>query len=131
MVPFANNERANQTTQPSSYTPQYTGDQHQSISLPVESLNMIANNSYQTNPFEIFRFEIPGFKIIIIPTISSYVNLNNLDMQNQLQPDHHLTTNIFTDNSQTQFQHFQQKLNDYLSILIIFTTLGVLGQNFE
>ena len=61
---------------------------------------MIANNSY--------HFEIPGFKIIVIPTpissISSpYSNLNNLDMQNQFQQDY-VPWDIITDNSQARLQ---------------------------
>jgi hypothetical protein len=66
-------------------------------------------NSFQTNS-EIFRFEIPGFKIIItcIPTTSSLVNL---DMQNQFQQNY--SSNIVNDNSQTQFQQ------DYTSPSIV------------
>jgi hypothetical protein len=62
---FLNNDSA---TQPLSYAPQYI-DQ-----TPLNSLNAMIVQS------EIFRFEIPGFKIIIIPASSP---LANLDMQNQ------------------------------------------------
>jgi hypothetical protein len=70
-------------TPTTSYAPQYTA-----------SLNVIANNSSQTNCSEIF-FEIPlEFKIIIkcIPTTST--------VQNQFQQDY--TSNIVADNLQTQ-----------------------------
>ena len=47
-------------------------------STPLNSLNtMIANPSQS----EIFRFEIPGFRIIVIPTSSPFANLTDLDAQ--------------------------------------------------
>jgi hypothetical protein len=100
---FAGDEHATtRTTQPfphpSQYTPQYNS---YDISPPFSSPNMIPN-SFQ-NHSEVFRFEIPGFKIIIIPNFSpNSSNLDNLDTQNQSQV--FTSPNIATDNSQTRFQ---------------------------
>jgi hypothetical protein len=66
---FLNNGNA----QPLSSAQQYTD---QNISSTLNSLNTMIANSSQS---EIFRFEIPGFQIIIIPT-SPHANV---DMQNQ------------------------------------------------
>ncbi|GBB84884.1 hypothetical protein RclHR1_11470005 [Rhizophagus clarus] len=70
------------STTTSSYTPQYIGH-----NVNYNSSQFIQNvspqfNFPQTNNSQLFRFEIPGFEIIIIPTSSSFVNLNNLNMQN-------------------------------------------------
>src|ERR1044072_7062684 len=75
---FVNNEDSTSTTQSSYYAPQYAN-------RGTPSLN---TNFSQSNNSEIFRFEIPGFKIIVIPTSSPFANLTNLDMQNQFQQDY-------------------------------------------
>jgi len=105
-----NNENVTSATQSSSYAPpQYTSSH---VSLPLNSPNMITTNPSQTNHSEILRFEIPGFKIIIIPTSSPtpplYGNLNNLDTQNQFQQDY-ASSNVVADNSnpQIQFNNFR------------------------
>jgi hypothetical protein len=62
----------------SSYAPQYI-DNYVNQNTPQFNQNIPPP---QTNNSQIFRFEIPGFKIIIVPTSSSsFVNLNNLDME--------------------------------------------------
>ncbi|CAB4427070.1 unnamed protein product [Rhizophagus irregularis] len=57
-------------------------------------------NTPQTDNSEIFRFNIPGFKIIVIP---NSVNLANLDLQNLFPQDSN--PNIVTENSQTHSQN--------------------------
>ncbi|RGB43896.1 hypothetical protein C1646_749104 [Rhizophagus diaphanus] len=102
-----NNENQTTTTQSFSYEPQYTShtshDSH--ITSPLNSLNMITNSS-QINRSDIFKFEIPGFKIVVIPTSStissSYANLNNFDTQNQV----HTSPIVDSHNSQNQFNNF-------------------------
>jgi len=60
-----------------------------SIQHPPQSVMNIlpAVNSpqIQTNNSGIFRFDIPGFHIVILPTTSPLVNLNDPDLQYQLQ----------------------------------------------
>ncbi|PKY42179.1 hypothetical protein RhiirA4_504137 [Rhizophagus irregularis] len=75
----------------SYHAPQYNSD--------------IQNNFSSVNPpqpdnSEIFRLNIPGFKIIIIP---NSVNLANLDLQNLFPQDSN--PNIVTENSQTYSQN--------------------------
>jgi hypothetical protein len=62
--------------------------------------NFFSNNSPQTDNSEIFKLNIPGFIIIVIP---DSVNLANLDLQNFFQQDS--IPNIVTDNSQTHLQN--------------------------
>ncbi|RIA95120.1 hypothetical protein C1645_758229 [Glomus cerebriforme] len=107
---FVNNEYLS-----SSHAPQYTNynvDQNL-VQNPSQTIQNMSSpsflNSCQTN--EIFRFEIPGFKIFIVPTSptsptpsSPIVNLNN-NMQNQdLNYFDSSSSNIVTDDSKTQFQ---------------------------
>ena len=56
-----------------------------SSSLPDNSFNspQIPINYYS----EIFRFAIPGFQIILIPTSCPFADLNDFDMQYQFQQD--------------------------------------------
>ena len=54
-------------------------------SLPDNSLNMTFNSPQI--PSGIFRFEIPGFQIVVIPTSSPFADLNDSDMQLQFQQD--------------------------------------------
>jgi hypothetical protein len=81
------------TTTTSYYAPQYNS--------PLDNIqfqnNFFSNNSPQTDNSEIFRLNIPGFKIIVIP---DSVNLANLDLQNLFRQD-----SIPTENSQTHFQN--------------------------
>jgi len=70
--------------------PQYNCSTEQaSIQYPPQSVMNIlpAVNSppMQTNDSKIFRFDIPGFHIVILPTTSPLVNLNDPDLQYQLQ----------------------------------------------
>jgi hypothetical protein len=79
---FVNNEDSTLTAQSLYYAqaPQYS----------TSSLN---TNSSQANNSEIFQFEIPGFKIFVVPTSSPFANLTNLDtMQNQFQQDYTYST---------------------------------------
>ncbi|GBC10656.1 hypothetical protein RclHR1_00980033 [Rhizophagus clarus] len=109
MFSFVGDEHATtRTTQPSPYAPQYNS--HNSYdnydnSFQLNSFNMIPNSSQSHS--EVFRFEIPGFKIIIIPNSSPYsslyTNLDNLDAQIQSQQVF-TSPNIVIDNSQTQLQ---------------------------
>jgi hypothetical protein len=66
----------------------------ENILSPLGSFNMASINPSQS---EIFSFDIPGFKIIIIPTLpqqdNSYFNYSSSDI---------------TDNQFTQFTQFQQ-----------------------
>jgi hypothetical protein len=48
--------------------------------------SMPADNSLPTNDSEVFRFVVPGFTILVIPT-SPLAYLNNFDMQPQFQQD--------------------------------------------
>ncbi|GBC07474.1 hypothetical protein RclHR1_00750008 [Rhizophagus clarus] len=74
---------------------------------------------YDINYPQIEFIEIPGYKIIIIPTFSPYKNLNNLDIQEQNQNDqnyiHSSSSNIVIDDDipfqsfqSQQYQQFQQ-----------------------
>ncbi|CAB4374109.1 hypothetical protein RhiirA5_482856 [Rhizophagus irregularis] len=91
---FINNQYTTSTTTTTqyhstttSYVPQYIGH-----NVNQNSPQFIQNisppfNFPQTNHPQMFRFEIPGFEIIIVPTSPPFVNLNNLDMENHLQQD--------------------------------------------
>ncbi|RIA82761.1 hypothetical protein C1645_834868 [Glomus cerebriforme] len=102
---FLNNEHVISTTQSystitSSYAPQYID--HNVNQNPPQYIQNTSQplNFPQTNNSQIFRFEVPGFKIIIIPTTSSI--LTSLDMQIE---SHNVSfSNNTTDNSQTQFR---------------------------
>src|SRR5207248_5837895 len=100
---------ANSTTQPLSYVPLHTLQYPSSI--PLNSLNsMIANPSQS----EIFRFEIPGVRIIVIPTSSPFANLTDLDAQNLFQQDYtNYSNNIFTDNLQQQNSNESFNFNNF------------------
>lgn len=108
LLSSVNNENHTATTQSLSYEPQYTSHDGHIISSPLNSLNMITNSS-QINRSDIFKFEIPGFKIVVIPTSSTtsspYTNLNNFDTQNQVQQGY-TSPIVDTHNSQTQFNNF-------------------------
>jgi hypothetical protein len=77
----------------SSYAPHYVGPQQpiENILSPLGSLNM---TSIHPSNSEILSFDIPGFKIIVIP-ISS-------------QQQDHTYLNYSSDNQFTQFTQFQQ-----------------------
>ncbi|CAB4397540.1 unnamed protein product [Rhizophagus irregularis] len=105
MFSFASDENTTAgTTQLLPHAPTAPYDSY-NISSPLSSLNMIYNSSQSHS--EVFRFEIPGFKIIIIPNSSPhsslYANLDNLDIQNQSQQAF-TSPNVVIDNSQIQFQ---------------------------
>ncbi|CAB4427068.1 unnamed protein product [Rhizophagus irregularis] len=80
----------------SYYAPQYNS--------PLDDIqfqnNFSSVNSSQTDNSEIFRLNIPGFKIIVIP---NSVNLANLDLQNLFSQDSN--PNIVTENLQTHSQN--------------------------
>ncbi|PKB99120.1 hypothetical protein RhiirA5_505876 [Rhizophagus irregularis] len=80
----------------SYYAPQYNS--------PLDDIqfqnNFSSVNSPQPDNSEIFRLNIPGFKIIVIP---NSVNLANLDLQNLFPQDSN--PNIVTENSQTYSQN--------------------------
>ncbi|CAB5373699.1 hypothetical protein RhiirA1_471185 [Rhizophagus irregularis] len=64
-----------------TFTTSYYVPQHNS---PLQFQNNFSSvNSPQPNNSEIFRLNIPGFRIIVIP---NSVNLANLDLQNLFQP---------------------------------------------
>lgn len=80
---------------------------------PQYDVNYPQENYHQ---FPELKFEIPGYKIIIIPTFPLYTNLDNLDMQNHDQNDQnyfHSSSNTVIDDlppPQTQqYQHFQEQ----------------------
>ena len=52
-------------------------------SLPDNSFNP---SQIPINYSEIFRFVIPGFQIVVIPTSSPFADLNDFDIQYQFQP---------------------------------------------
>jgi hypothetical protein len=104
---YTNTSNPNQPSQPTFneyiaststpiVSPQYVGPQQpiENILSPLGSFNMASINPSQS---EIFSFDIPGFKIIIIPTLpqqdNSYFNYSSSDI---------------TDNQFTQFTQFQQ-----------------------
>ncbi|CAB4477385.1 hypothetical protein RhiirA5_428562 [Rhizophagus irregularis] len=83
----------------SSYAPQYVGLQQpiENIPSPLDSFNMTTihpSQSSQSSQSDILSFDIPGFKIIVIPTFSqqenAYLNYSSSDITN------------------TQFTQFQQ-----------------------
>ncbi|RIA85712.1 hypothetical protein C1645_781247 [Glomus cerebriforme] len=78
---FANGGHAISTT---PYAPQYIGQNI--FPSPLGSLVTTVNSS-QINHSGVFRFEIPGFEIFIVPTYSPYTNSNDLNMQNPPQRD--------------------------------------------
>lgn len=79
--------------------------------------NIPISPNMNVNHPEIFRFDIPGFQIVIIPVSSPLACLNNLNMQDQFQHDHtylnYSSPNIITNNSQPQFQ--QSNYNNFSS----------------
>jgi hypothetical protein len=85
-----------------SYALQYTD---QNISPPFNPINTIISNSSQT---EVFRFEIPGFKIIIVPTSSP---LANLDMQSQQDTYLNSTTSLVSQSQLNQEQSYVSRVN--------------------
>ncbi|PKY42178.1 hypothetical protein RhiirA4_504136 [Rhizophagus irregularis] len=79
----------------SYYAPQYNSP------LDIQFHNNFSSvNSPQPDNSEIFRLNIPGFKIIVIP---NSINLANLDLQNLFPQDSN--PNIVTENSQTYSQN--------------------------
>ncbi|CAG8731019.1 9123_t:CDS:1, partial [Rhizophagus irregularis] len=76
----------------SSYAPQYVGPQQpiENIPSPLGSFNMTTIHPSQS---EIFSFDIPGFKIIVIPTFSQQDNTY---------------LNYSSSITDTQFDQFQQ-----------------------
>lgn len=91
---FINNQYATSTTSTTqyhstttSYVPQYIGhNANQNSPQFIQNISPPFNFPQINNP-QMFRFEIPGFEITIVPTSSPFVNLNNLDMQNHFQQD--------------------------------------------
>ena len=78
-----------------SHIPQYNNQNN-----PMPSTNNISSNPLLNLPQSgIFRFDIPGFKIIVVP-VTSIVNLNIQDVGFCLDDS---SSNI-TNNPQTQFQ---------------------------
>uniref|UniRef100_U9TRP2 Protein kinase domain-containing protein n=1 Tax=Rhizophagus irregularis (strain DAOM 181602 / DAOM 197198 / MUCL 43194) TaxID=747089 RepID=U9TRP2_RHIID len=87
------------------YHPMFTTLYHASqYNSPFDDIqfqnNFSSVNIPQMDNSEIFRFNIPSFKIIVIP---NSVNLANLDIQNLFPQDS--TPNIVTENSQTYSQN--------------------------
>ncbi len=79
----------------SSHIPQYNQNN------PTPSTNNISSNPLLNLPQSgIFRFDIPGFKIIVIPVTPSIENLNVQDVGFYLDDS---SSNI-TNNPQTRFQ---------------------------
>ncbi|CAB4427074.1 unnamed protein product [Rhizophagus irregularis] len=93
-----------------TFTTSYYAPQHNS---PLDDIqfqnNFISLNSPQMDNSEIFRLNIPGFKIIVIP---NSVNLANLDLQNLFQQDPNPNVVNVTENPQTDFQNTFDYLND-------------------
>jgi hypothetical protein len=105
---FVNNRHAAHPT--SIFQPQPTINSNYasevSINNNVQNISTPLNfpqPNYPDYP-DSYRFVIPGFEIIIIPT-SSFANLS---MQDQFQQD---TNTVVTGESQPQFQQFQQQQN--------------------
>ncbi|PKY58005.1 hypothetical protein RhiirA4_511443 [Rhizophagus irregularis] len=80
-----------------TFTTSYHAPQYNSP-LDIQFQNNF--NTLQTDNSEIFRLNIPGFKIIVIP---NSVNLANLDLQNLFPQDSN--PNIVTENLQTHSQN--------------------------
>ncbi|RGB38477.1 hypothetical protein C1646_755636 [Rhizophagus diaphanus] len=110
----------------SQYTPQYIDQNIDERILdqdpPQYEINYPQKNYRQ---FPELKFEIPGYKIIIIPTFP--LNLDNLDMQNHDQNDQnyqnyqnyfHSSSNIVIDDlppQNQQYQHSQQQNSSFES----------------
>ncbi|GBC10651.1 hypothetical protein RclHR1_00980028 [Rhizophagus clarus] len=106
MFSFVSDEYATtRTTQPLAHTPQHDSYNSYDIPFSINSLNMIPNSSQSHS--RVFKFEVPGYKIIIMPNSSPYsslyTNLDNLDTQIQSQQVF-TSPKIVVDNSQTQLQ---------------------------
>ncbi len=90
----------------SDQSPQYNVEPILDQNLTINSFNMNIN-SHQPNNSEIFRFEIPGFKIIIIPVPSPIENLNVQDDLNNI------SSNIIINNPQTEFNESFSNDNNF------------------
>ena len=89
---------------------------NQNLSLPFDSHNTtIIGPSQANNPEPVFNFEIPGFKIKIIVTLTSFPFAN----LNQFQ---HTYTNTFTNNTETQFQQQLLMARNYVIQISGFLT---------
>ncbi|CAB4477387.1 hypothetical protein RhiirA5_428565 [Rhizophagus irregularis] len=93
--PISNEYTASTLTSPLSYDPQYVSPQHPiSPQQSIENIPLLNMTSINPSQSEILSFDIPGFKIIVIPTFSqqdnTYLNYSSSN-----------TTN-------TQFTQFQQ-----------------------
>ena len=65
-------------------------------SLPDNMTPQIQTSMAANNP-EIYRFVIPGFQIVVIPTSSPFAVLNDFDMQYQFQQDHTFSSQSYQD----------------------------------
>ncbi|RGB44068.1 hypothetical protein C1646_660937 [Rhizophagus diaphanus] len=84
-----------------TFTASYYAPQYNSPFDDIQFQNNYSSvNSPQPNNSEIFRLNIPGFRIVVIP---NSVNLANLDLQNLFPQDSN--PNIVTGNSQTYSQN--------------------------
>ena len=86
-APFVN--ALNTVSSASSYTQQYNTDANgQQFSSHFNPPNMTFDSSQpQVNQRDIFKFEIPGFEIIIRPKINQVMNLSNLNAQSHSSMD--------------------------------------------
>ncbi|CAG8525725.1 11028_t:CDS:2, partial [Funneliformis caledonium] len=79
---------------PTSYR-QHIGPTNEEQTPPLNTNNnSLFNANSQSNNPEIFRFHIPGFKILVIPDFEN-LNMNNTS---------YTSVNNITNNPQTQFQ---------------------------
>ncbi|CAB4488839.1 unnamed protein product [Rhizophagus irregularis] len=84
-----------------TYEPYHNVNEQNTGQIP-QNLTQNVHNFHQINHF---RFEIPGFEIIVRPN-------NNLDMQNQLQ-DYDTTTYWNSSLVQQEFQRHQQQFPQF------------------
>ncbi|PKY42783.1 hypothetical protein RhiirA4_456641 [Rhizophagus irregularis] len=115
MTPSINNERVISTSTIQSYP---AANSSNSSYTPYNSNHNVNTPSLNFNNPGTFRFEIPGFVIVVIPTTPT-TNSTSLNTQNQFQQEH-TYSNITNDNSHTQFQQQQQNFLDVNGSFINF-----------
>ncbi|CAB5379646.1 unnamed protein product [Rhizophagus irregularis] len=115
MTPSINNERVIST---STIQSNPAANSSNSSYTPYNSNHNVNTPSLNFNNPGTFRFEIPGFVIVVIPTTPT-TNSTSLNTQNQFQQEH-TYSNITNDNSHTQFQQQQQNFLDVNGSFINF-----------
>jgi hypothetical protein len=80
--------KALNTVSSTSYAPQYVKCNTNGLPYSFNSPNATFNPSQpQSNQRDVYKFEIPGFEIIVRPKFNPVMNSSNLDTQYQLRGD--------------------------------------------